>query len=40
VLPGFNIEEHLLDLDGDGNWEYVKSGSESLIGSYADVLFE
>jgi hypothetical protein len=40
VLPPINIEEHLLDLDGDGDWEYVKSGSESLIGTYADVVVE
>ncbi|MEX0643071.1 MAG: hypothetical protein WD468_10245, partial [Pirellulales bacterium] len=40
VLPTINIEERLLDLDGDGIWEYVKSGSESLIGSYQKVLIE
>jgi hypothetical protein len=40
VLPPINIEEHLLDLDGDGKWEYIKSGSESLIGSYSEVIFE
>ncbi|NUQ63863.1 MAG: hypothetical protein HUU20_15405 [Pirellulales bacterium] len=35
VLPPISIEERLLDLDGDGHWEYVRSGGESLIAKYA-----
>ncbi len=32
------FEERLLDLDGDGQWEYIRSGGESLIAKYAKVL--
>lgn len=37
VLPPVSIEERLLDLDGDGRWEYVRSGGESLIASFGSV---
>lgn len=37
VLPVISIEERLLDLDGDGQWEYIRSGGESLIAKYARV---
>lgn len=40
VLREFSIEERLLDLDNDGRYEYVRSGSEMLIGTYSNVLFE
>ena len=35
ILPPISIEERLLDLDGDGQWEYIRSGGESLIAKYA-----
>lgn len=35
VVPPISIEERLLDLDGDGRREYVRSGGESLIAKYA-----
>lgn len=38
ILPAISIEERLLDLDGDGDWEYVRSGGESLIAKYARVI--
>ena len=38
ILPPISIEERLLDLDGDGNWEYVRSGGESLIAEYAKLI--
>ena len=38
VLPPISIEERLLDLDGDGRWEYVRSGGESLIAKYSKVM--
>jgi hypothetical protein len=38
VLPPISIEERLLDLDSDGNWEYIRSGGESLIAKYAKVI--
>ena len=38
TLPGLSIEERLLDLDGDGRWEYVRSGGETLITTYARVI--
>ncbi len=34
VLPPISIEERLLDLNGDGQWEYIRSGGESLIPTY------
>ncbi len=37
VLPPISIEERLLDLDGDRDWEYIRSGGESLIAKYAPV---
>ncbi len=37
VLPPISIEERLLDLDGDGQWEYIRSGGESLIAKYAKL---
>ena len=37
TLPPISIEERLLDLDGDGQWEYVRSGGESLIAKYAKL---
>jgi hypothetical protein len=37
ILPPISIEERLLDLDGDGKSEYVRSGGESLIAKYAKV---
>ena len=39
VLPPISIEERLLDLDGDGNLEYIRSGGESLIAKYARILW-
>jgi hypothetical protein len=39
TLPRLNLHERLLDLDGDGKWEYVQSGGESLIGAYSKVIF-
>lgn len=36
-VPLLSIQHRLLDLDGDGRWEFVKSGGESLIGTYAPV---
>ena len=38
TLPPISIEERLLDLDGDGSWEYVRSGGESLIARYAKLM--
>ena len=38
VLPPISIEERLLDLDGDGQWEYVRSGGESLIAKVAKLI--
>lgn len=38
TLPGLSIEERLLDLDGDGDWEFVRSGGETLITTYAPVI--
>lgn len=38
VLPPISIEERLLDLDGDGQWEYIRSGGESLIAKYAKLI--
>jgi hypothetical protein len=38
TLPNLSIEERLLDLDGDGKWEYVRSGGETLITTYASVI--
>ncbi len=38
VLPPFTIEERLLDLDGDGALEYVRSGSEWLLARYGKVI--
>ena len=38
TLPPISIEERLLDLDGDGQWEYVRSGGESLIAKYAKLM--
>jgi len=38
ILPPISIEERLLDLDGDGQWEYVRSGGESLIAQYGKVI--
>lgn len=38
VLPPISIEERLLDLDGDGQWEYIRSGGESLIAKYAKLM--
>lgn len=38
VLPPISIEERLLDLDGDGSWEYVRSGGESLIAKFAKLI--
>lgn len=38
ILPPISIEERLLDLDGDGDWEYVRSGGESLIATFAEVI--
>ena len=38
VLPPISIEERLLDLDNDGNWEYVRSGGESLIAKFAELI--
>ena len=40
VLPPISIEERLLDLDGDGDLEFVRSGGESLIAKYAHVRME
>lgn len=40
ILPPISIEERLLDLDGDGDWEYLRSGGESLIARYAPVTIE
>ncbi|MSR60813.1 MAG: hypothetical protein EXS05_24760 [Planctomycetaceae bacterium] len=40
ILPPISIEERLLDLDGDGDWEYLRSGGESLIARYAPVKIE
>ena len=40
TLPILSIEERLLDLDGDGKWEYLRSGGEMLIGSYAKCEFD
>lgn len=38
ILPPISIEERLLDLNGDGQWEYIRSGGESLIAKYAKVF--
>ena len=38
TLPCLSIEERLLDLDADGRWEYVRSGGETLITTYARVI--
>jgi hypothetical protein len=38
ILPPVSIEERLLDLDGDGSWEYIRSGGETLIAMYARVV--
>jgi hypothetical protein len=38
VLPPISIEERLLDLDADGQWEYIRSGGESLIAKYAKLI--
>ncbi|MBL8852170.1 MAG: hypothetical protein JNG89_21030 [Planctomycetaceae bacterium] len=38
VLPPISIEERLLDLDADGQWEYIRSGGESLIAKYASLM--
>ncbi|MDA0835611.1 MAG: hypothetical protein O3A29_20240 [Planctomycetota bacterium] len=38
VLPPISIEERLLDLDNDGDWEYVRSGGESLIAKFAELI--
>jgi hypothetical protein len=38
ILPPVSIEERLLDLDGDGQWEYLRSGGESLIAKYGKVI--
>lgn len=40
VTPPISIEERLLDLDGDGDWEYLRSGGESLIAKYSHVQIE
>ena len=40
VLPPISIEERLLDLDGDGRWEYLRSGGESLIAKYARITIQ
>ena len=37
ILPPISIEERLLDLNGDGTYEYVQSGGESLIAKYGAV---
>ncbi|HEY0983818.1 hypothetical protein [Schlesneria sp.] len=37
ILPPISIEERLLDLKGDGKWQYVRSGGESLIAKYSTV---
>ncbi|MEX0724901.1 MAG: hypothetical protein WD065_01445 [Planctomycetaceae bacterium] len=38
ILPPISIEERLLDLDGDGDWEYIRSGGESLIAKFAELV--
>ena len=40
VTPTISIEERLLDLDGDGRWEYIRSGGESLIAKFAPVTIK
>ncbi|MEX0643576.1 MAG: hypothetical protein WD468_12800 [Pirellulales bacterium] len=40
VLPMLNVEDRLLDLDNDGRCEYVRGGSETLIGTYSEVVIE
>ena len=40
TLPCLGIENRLLDLDGDGKWEYVRSGGETLITTYAKLIFQ
>ena len=39
VLPPISTEERLLDLDGDGDLEYIRGGGESLIAKYARILW-
>jgi hypothetical protein len=39
VLPRLAPEARILDIDGDGLWEYVDSGSETQIGSCAKLVF-
>lgn len=38
ILPPISIEERLLDLNADRRWEYVRSGGESLIAKYAELV--
>ena len=38
ILPPISIEERLLDLDNDGQWEYIRSGGESLIAKYGRLI--
>ncbi len=40
VLPPISIEERLLDLDGDGKWEYIRSGGDSLIAKYSKLIIK
>jgi hypothetical protein len=37
VLPVISMKERLLDLDGDSQREYLRSGRESLTAMYARV---
>ena len=39
VLPPISIDERLLDLDGDGKLEYIRSGGESLIAKYGRLKY-
>lgn len=38
TLPPISIDQRLLDLDGDGRWEFVRSGGESLYAQYAKLI--
>ena len=38
TLPALAIEQHLLDLDNDGQWEFIRSGGESLQTNFSRVM--
>ena len=39
VLPGFSIRQHLVDIDGDGEFELICGGGEHGIGWYGEFSF-